>query len=405
MTQKRVLLIIGGGISAYKAPELVRALEKAGIATRVILTAAGASFVTPLTLASLTHDSVHTELFDLTSEAKMGHIELSRSADLVVVAPATADLMAKAAHGLANDLASTALLATDKPVMMVPAMNVRMWQHRAVQRNVDTLRGDGVLFVGPDEGAMACGEYGPGRMAEPGEITRNILAFFEHQFEPAPLNGRHILITAGPTLEAIDPVRFLSNRSSGKQGYAIASALATLGAQVTLVSGPTHLPDPPNVKTIRIESAQEMLSACQQALPANVFISVAAVADWRPSQVGAQKLKLKETKELQPLALIENPDILATMAKVSPDRPSLVIGFAAETHDLLHYAQTKLGKKNCDWIVANDVSGDVMGGSHNAVTLVTKTTQEVWDRASKEEVAKKLADRIASHFARLSDRS
>jgi phosphopantothenoylcysteine decarboxylase / phosphopantothenate---cysteine ligase len=401
MAQKRVLLIIGGGISAYKAPELVRALEKAGIATRVILTAAGSAFVTPLTLASLTHDTVYTELFDLTAEAKMGHIELSRSADLVVVAPATADLMAKAANGLANDLASTALLATDKPVMMVPAMNVRMWQHASVQRNVETLRRDGVLFVGPDEGAMACGEYGPGRMAEPEDITRNILAFFERQAEPLALAGHHILITAGPTVEAIDPVRFLSNRSSGKQGYAIAAALARRGAKVTLVSGPTYLPDPAGVQTIRIESALDMLSACQQALPADVFIGVAAVADWRPADVGTQKLKLKGTKPPQPLALAENPDILATIAKASPNRPSLVIGFAAETQDLLHYAQGKLKTKNCDWIVANDVSGDVMGGSHNAVTLVTHSTQESWDQATKDVIAHKLADRITSYFAQV----
>jgi phosphopantothenoylcysteine decarboxylase / phosphopantothenate---cysteine ligase len=398
MTQKRVLLIVGGGISAYKVPELVRALDKADIATRVILTQAGSAFVTPLTLASLTRDNVHTDLFDLTSEAKMGHIELSRSADLVIVAPATADLMAKAANGLANDLASTALLATDKPVMMVPAMNVRMWQHRAVVRNVEILRRDGVLFVGPDEGAMACGEYGPGRMAEPQDIANSALAYFGQPNASKPLLGRHALITAGPTLEAIDPVRFLSNRSSGKQGYALASALAELGAKVTLVSGPTHLPDPPQVKTIRIESANEMLAACQSALPADVFIGVAAVADWRPQHAGAHKLKLKDGAPLEPLALFENPDILATIAQLGPKRPNLVVGFAAETHDLIAYAKGKLTKKNCDWIIANDVSGDVMGGSHNQITLVTANSQETWDEATKESVAHKLADRIASHL-------
>jgi phosphopantothenoylcysteine decarboxylase / phosphopantothenate---cysteine ligase len=395
MTQKHVLLIVGGGISAYKAPELVRALDKAGIATRVILTQAGSAFVTPLTLASLTRDTVHTDLFDLTSEAKMGHIELSRSADLVVVAPATADLMAKAAHGLANDLASTALLATDKPVMMAPAMNVRMWQHPAVMRNVETLLGDGVLFVGPDVGAMACGEFGPGRMAEPEAIAAAVEAFFEGETAPKPLAGRHCLVTAGPTLEALDPVRFLSNRSSGKQGYAIATALAQLGAQVTLVSGPTALSDPEGVKTIRIESAADMLAACQAALPADVFIGVAAVADWRPAKVGPQKLKLKGTAP-PPLDLLENPDILATIATAGPKRPKLVIGFAAETQDTVGYAKAKLDRKKCDWIVANDVSGEVMGGSHNAVTLVSAEAQETWPHATKEIIAQKLAERIVA---------
>jgi phosphopantothenoylcysteine decarboxylase / phosphopantothenate---cysteine ligase len=399
MTQKRVLLIIGGGISAYKTPEFIRALDKAGIASRVILTAAGSAFVTPLTLASLTHDTVHTELFDLTAEAKMGHIELSRSADLVVVAPATADLMAKTANGLANDLASTALLATDKPVMMAPAMNVRMWQHPAVMRNVATLRDVGVLFVGPDDGAMACGEFGPGRMAEPQAIADAVVAFFQAQAAPRPLTGRHALITAGPTLEAIDPVRFLSNRSSGKQGYAIASALAALGARVTLVSGPTNLPDPAHVQTLRIESAADMLDACQKALPADIFVAVAAVADWRPTNVSGQKLKLKGSTPAPTLTLSENPDILATLAAPGPNRPNLVIGFAAETQDVVGYARAKRQKKGCDWIVANDVSGDVMGGAHNTVTLVTEAGEDSWERASKDRIAAQLAARIAAHFA------
>jgi phosphopantothenoylcysteine decarboxylase / phosphopantothenate---cysteine ligase len=400
MTRKRVLLIVGGGISAYKTPELVRQLDKAGIDTRVILTAAGGEFVSALTLASLTRDTVYTQLFDLTSEAKMGHIELSRSADLVVVAPATADLMAKAANGLANDLASTALLATDKPVMMAPAMNVRMWEHPAVKRNVATLHGDGVIFVGPDDGAMACGEYGPGRMAEPHDIVAAVTRLFTEHAQHKPLAGRHALITAGPTLEAIDPVRFLSNRSSGKQGYAIAQALVELGANVTLVSGPTALAPPTNVSLKSVESAQEMLAACQNALPADIFIGVAAVADWRPQQTGVQKLKLKSGQEAAPLALVENPDILATIAKTGPMRPKLVIGFAAETNDLITYAKAKLAKKNCDWVVANDVSGDVMGGTHNAVALVSADKVENWPRDNKNEIATKLADRIATYFTR-----
>lgn len=398
MTQKRVLLIVGGGISAYKTPELVRQLEKQGINTRVILTAAGGEFVTPLTLASLTRDTVYTQLFDLTSEAKMGHIELSRSADLVVVAPATADLMAKFAHGLANDLASTALLATDKPVLVAPAMNVRMWNSPAVVRNVATLRGDGVCFVGPDDGAMACGEFGPGRMAEPHEIVAAITSYFDRRDTPKPLREKHVLVTAGPTREAIDPVRYLSNHSSGKQGYAIAAALAKQGARVTLVSGPTHIPVPDGVMCLRVESAREMLAACQNALPADVFIAVAAVADWRAADAAHQKLKLKSGTEPAPLFLTENPDILATIAAQGTNRPALVIGFAAETHDVASYATAKLNKKKCDWIVANDVSGDVMGGDHNAVSLVTSTGIEPWPRASKIDVAEKLAHRIVAHF-------
>lgn len=398
MSEKRVLLIIGGGISAYKTPELIRLLDKIGIASRVILTKAGEEFVAPLTLASLTRDQVHTHLFDLTSEAKMGHIELSRSADLVVVAPATADLMAKSANGLANDLASTALLATDKPILMAPAMNVRMWEHPAVTRNVATLIKDGVMFVGPDAGAMACGEFGLGRMAEPEAIAKAISAYFEHASAPKSLAGRHILITAGPTLEAIDPVRFLSNRSSGKQGYAIAQAAAEAGARVTLVSGPTALNDPTGVDTIRVESGEQMLAACEAQLPADAFIAVAAVADWRPAEIATQKLKLKGDKPFSQLPLIENPDILATIAKHATKRPRLVIGFAAETHDLERYAAQKRLAKGCDWIVANDVSGDVMGGQSNAATLIKPEERLDWPRADKQVIAEKLVAQIATNL-------
>jgi phosphopantothenoylcysteine decarboxylase / phosphopantothenate---cysteine ligase len=394
MTQKRVLLIVGGGISAYKVPELVRALDNKGIGARVILTAAGAEFVTPLTLASLTRDTVYTHLFDLTAEAKMGHIELSRSADLVVVAPATADLMAKAAHGLANDLASTALLATDKPVMLVPAMNVRMWESHAVQRNLAQLLDDGKLVVGPNEGPMACGEFGLGRMAEPSEIAAAVEAFFNASQVAKPLAGKHAIVTAGPTREAIDPVRFLSNHSSGKQGYAIAGALVQAGADVTLVSGPTSLDVPKGVIIKKVESAQEMLAACQAALPADIFIGVAAVADWRALETAPQKLKLKASGKPHSLHLVENPDILATIAQSTQNRPELVIGFAAETQDLAAFGQAKLAKKGCDWIIANDVSGDVMGGDHNAVTLITKSTSETWARASKAEIARQLVAKI-----------
>ena len=399
MTQKRVLLIIGGGIAAYKTPELIRQLDKAGIAVRVILTGAGAQFVTPLTLASITRDIVHTQLFDLTNEAQMGHIELSRSADLLVVAPATADLMAKMAHGLANDLASTALLATDKPVMMAPAMNVRMWEQPAVARNVDTLRGDGVIFIGPDEGAMACGEFGVGRMAEPGAIVDAILAQLQGGDIGKGLAGRHILITAGPTLEAIDPVRYLSNRSSGKQGYAIALACIALGARVTLVSGPTSLDPPRGVDVVKVESARDMLAASQAALPCDAFIGVAAVADWRPSTTSDRKMKRVDKGTIGKIDLTENPDILASIAKAGPARPVLVIGFAAETHDLEAYSQAKRLKKNCDWIVANDVSGDVMGGDFNEALLVTANGSERWARTSKASIAAILASKIQGYFS------
>ena len=394
MGDKRILLIVGGGIAAYKTLELARLARKAGLGVRPILTRAGAQFVTPLSLSSLCESQVHSDLFSLTDEAAMGHIELSRSADLVVVAPATADLMAKAAHGLADDLASTTLLATDKPVLMAPAMNVRMWEHPATRRNLATLKADGIRFVGPDAGAMACGEFGEGRMAEPAAILEAILDALGGRPE-GPLTGRRALVTAGPTAEPLDPVRVLTNRSSGKQGYAIAGALAQLGAEVTLVSGPTALPAPPGVRRVWVETAQEMLSACEAALPADVAVCVAAVADWRPDEVFG--VKLKKTREGPPVVrLVENPDILATLSRQGPRRPRIVVGFAAETNDLLPNAQAKLARKGCDWIVANDVAADaIMGGDDNQVFLVTAGGVEPWPKASKTEVADQLAARIA----------
>ncbi|MDG2521471.1 bifunctional phosphopantothenoylcysteine decarboxylase/phosphopantothenate--cysteine ligase CoaBC [Caulobacter segnis] len=392
MSEKRVLLIVGGGIAAYKALELTRLLRKAGVAVRPILTKAGAEFVTPLSLSALAEDKVYSELFSLTDEAEMGHIELSRSADLIVVAPATADLMAKAATGRADDLASTTLLATDTPILMAPAMNVRMWEHPATKRNLAQLKADGVAFVGPDEGAMACGEYGEGRLAEPLVIFEAVMGMLSGG---RPLAGKRALVTAGPTVEAIDPVRLLTNRSSGKQGYAIARSLAQLGAEVTLVSGPTGLPAPAGVKRVDVESARDMLAACQSALPADVAVFVAAVADWRPDE--AFGIKLKKGKDGPPaLHLVENPDILATLAASGPQRPTLVVGFAAETNDVEDHARAKLARKGCDWIIANDVSQPgVMGGEENAVLLISKTDTERWERASKDAVARQIADRIA----------
>ncbi|MBL8556487.1 MAG: bifunctional phosphopantothenoylcysteine decarboxylase/phosphopantothenate--cysteine ligase CoaBC [Phenylobacterium sp.] len=396
MSGKRVLLIVGGGIAAYKALELTRLLRKAGVGVRPILTKAGAEFVTPLSLSALAEDKAYTELFSLTDEAEMGHIELSRSADLVVVAPATADLMAKAANGLAGDLASTTLLATDKPVLMAPAMNVRMWEHAATRRNLAQLKADGVLFVGPDEGAMACGEYGSGRMAEPPAIFEAIMAALAGG---RPLAGRRAIVTAGPTAEALDPVRVITNRSSGKQGYAIAAALAKLGAEVTLVSGPTALPAPPAVRRVDVESAREMLAACEAALPADIAVCVAAVADWRPSEVSPQKLKKgKDAFLAAGMTFIENPDILAKLSGHA-QRPRLVIGFAAETENVEEHARNKLKRKNCDWIVANDVSiQGTMGGDENAVSIVLRRGIERWDRMPKGEVGRRLAARIAEEF-------
>ena len=399
MDGKRILLIVGGGIAAYKSLELIRLLAKDGIASRVILTKAGAEFVTPLSLGSLSGDKVYQELFSLTDEAEMGHIELSRSADLVVVAPATADLMAKAANGLANDLASTTLLATDKPVLMVPAMNVRMWEHAATKRNVAQLVADGVHVMTPDVGPMACGEFGPGRLPEPERIAAEIRKLLFAPSGIGPLSGFRAVVTAGPTREPLDPVRFISNHSSGKQGYAIADALARLGADVRLVTGPTQLPIPDGVTGVKIETAVEMQDAVKANLPADIFVSVAAVADWRPATRAQTKLKLKgSAEEKVALQLIENPDILKSIGLKKKDRPRLVVGFAAETNDVEKNAKAKLTKKGCDWVVANDVSGDVMGGADNEILLVTKAGTERWPRMSKAEVAMKLAERIAENF-------
>ncbi|MBX9746825.1 MAG: bifunctional phosphopantothenoylcysteine decarboxylase/phosphopantothenate--cysteine ligase CoaBC [Hyphomonadaceae bacterium] len=394
MSDKRVLLIIGGGIAAYKSLELIRLLAKAGIKSRAILTKSGAEFVTPLSVGSLTQDKVYQDLFNLTDENEMGHIELSRSADLIVVAPATADLIAKAAHGLASDLASTTLLATDTPVLMAPAMNVRMWQHAATQRNIARLLADGIHFIGPDEGDMACGEYGPGRMSEPAAI----LAAIKTLVADGPLKGKRALVTAGPTQEAIDPVRFISNRSSGKQGYAIAAALAELGADVTLVSGPTNLPAPLGVHRVSVETANEMLQASEAALPLDIAVMVAAVADWRPAQAADEKIK-KDKDGIPAISLVENPDILATLSKPGKKRPKLIVGFAAETDHVEEHARAKIAKKGCDWIVANDVSGDVMGGDNNQVLLITKDGSETWPQMAKDAVARKLAERIGAELA------
>ena len=399
---KRVLLIVGGGVAAYKALELVRLLRKADVAVRPILTRAGSHFVTPLSLSALAEDKVYQDLFSLTDEAEMGHIELSRSADLIVVAPATADLMAKAACGLCDDLASTSLLATDTPVLMAPAMNVRMWEHPATQANLKTLKTRGVRFVGPGEGAMACGEFGLGRLAEPAEIFAAAMAQLTTGGAPAPLRGKHVLITAGPTVEPIDPVRVLTNRSSGKQGYAVAEALAALGAEVTLVSGPTALAAPLGVTRVQVETARQMLAACEAALPADAAVCVAAVADWRPAETDDGKAK-KGARGLS-LELAENPDILAALSRPGSNRPALVVGFAAETNpddaELEELARAKRLRKGCDWIVANDVSQDgVMGGDHNAVLFVTAEGTERWELASKVEIARALAARIEAALA------
>jgi phosphopantothenoylcysteine decarboxylase/phosphopantothenate--cysteine ligase len=396
MHSKSILLIIGGGIAAYKSLDLVRRLSERGIASKAILTRAGAEFVTPLSVSALTGNKVFQDLFSLTDESEMGHIELSRSADLVVVAPATADLMGKLAAGLASDLASTALLATDKKILMAPAMNVRMWESQAVQRNLATLRRDGVLFVGPNDGEMACGEFGPGRMAEPSEIVAAVERALGAE---GPLAGMRALVTAGPTREPVDPVRFLANQSSGKQGYAIAGALARAGAETVLVSGPVALPPPEGVKLQRVTTAREMLAACEAALPADVLVMAAAVADWRPDIAANSKIKKSTAKfaneRVVPLIkLVENPDILATIAQ-HVLRPRLVIGFAAETDEVVENAIAKRARKGADWIIANDVSGDVMGGDRNRVHLVSAGGVEDWPEMTKTDVGARLAERIA----------
>ncbi len=398
MSEQRVLLIVGGGIAAYKALELARLLRKQDIAVRPILTRSGAQFVTPLSLAALCEDKVYSELFSLTDESEMGHIELSRSADLIVVAPATADLMAKAALGQADDLASTTLLATDTPILMAPAMNVRMWNHPATQANLKILKARGVAMVGPDEGAMACGEFGEGRLAEPPVIAAAVQTALR-RWRKGVLSDKHILVTAGPTREPIDPVRYISNHSSGKQGYAIAEALADLGAQVTLVSGPTGLPTPINVKRVEVETARQMQVACEAALPADAAVLVAAVADWRPASEADRKIK-KGAAGPEPIALTENPDILAGLSQPGPRRPKLVVGFAAETNDLDANAQAKLARKGCDWILANDVAKPgVFGGDDNEVRLVTAQGIEPWGASSKTVLARRLAEKIAETLA------
>jgi len=396
---RRVLLIVSGGIAAYKALELVRLMRKAGLQVTSVLTQAGARFVTPLSLQALTGNRVFTDLWSLTDESEMGHIELSRSADLIVVAPASADILARHATGIADDLATTLLLATDKPVLMAPAMNVRMWRHQATVANMTTLRARGIGFVGPEEGEMACHEVGPGRLAEPAVIMTAITGFFEAPAS-APLAGRHVLVTAGPTHEPIDAVRYLANRSSGRQGFAIASALVKLGARVTLVSGPVSLPDPPGVTARRVETAGEMLEACRQALPADAAVCAAAVADWRMASPVVQKLKKSAGPPL--LDLVPNPDILALLAAPGPARPALVVGFAAETDRLRERAAAKRVAKTCDWIVANDVStgSGIMGGRHNQVIIFDAQGEEAWPAMPKEDVATRLADRIAAALHR-----
>ena len=394
---KRILLIVSGGIAAYKSLELVRRIREAGGSVRAILTESGAQFVTPMSLGALTGDTVYQDMFSLTDEADMGHIRLSRDADLLVVVPATADIMAKMANGLASDLATTALLATDKPVMIAPAMNVRMWDHPATQTNLKTLKARGVHVIGPGKGDMACGEFGMGRMAEPAEILKAISGFF---LAGDRLKGRRALVTSGPTHEAIDPVRYIANRSSGKQGHAIAAALATMGAETTLVSGPTQLSQPAGVRVIEIQSARDMLAACEESLPADVAVCAAAVADWRVADEAGQKIKKSTGEPPPPLTLTENPDILKTLASMGNRRPGLLVGFAAETENVVENAKRKLQTKECDWIVANDVSSGTgtFGGDDNTVHLVSTDGAEDWPRASKPEVARRLAARIADRL-------
>ncbi len=421
MTQKRILLIVGGGIAAYKSLELVRLLKRQHISVRAVMTKSAHEFVTPLSMGVMTGDHIYGDMFDLNEEREIGHIQLSRQADLVVICPTTANLLAKMAAGIADDLATTILLATDKPVFVVPAMNVRMWNHKATQRNLAQLKADGITIMDPDEGSMACGEYGPGRLPEPPMIAERICAMLGADFDPAlttgrapqpatlasqpdfidenhrPLYGKRVLVTAGPTYEAIDPVRYIANRSSGRQGFAIAQAAAEMGADVTLIAGPVHLVTPPGVIRIDVESAREMLAEVDKALPADVAIMVAAVADWRAADVPEQKIK-KDGNAIAPLALSENPDILATLSK-HENRPKLLIGFAAETEKIIEHATTKLAKKGCDWIVANDVSGDVMGGANNAFHIVTKDGVESWPEATKDAIARKLMEKVADVVA------
>ncbi len=414
LEQRRILLIIGGGIAAYKCLDLIRRLGERGSRIRVILTRAGAEFVTPLSISAVSGDKIYSDLFSRTDEAEMGHIRLSREADLVVVAPATADLIAKMASGLADDLASTTLLATDKPVMIVPSMNVRMWRHPATRRNVATLEADGILRVGPDKGDLACGEEGEGRLSEVADIVAAIDRFFDARgiseesgkgsggtvtALPA-LSRKTALVTAGPTFEAIDPVRYIANRSSGKQGFAIAAELAALGAKTTLISGPVQLADPEGVEVVRVESAAQMLAACEQALPVDIAVCVAAVADWRVAEEAAQKIKKSDVGAPE-IKLTETEDILRRLSSAGDNRPALVIGFAAETENVAGAARAKRKSKGCDWILANDVSAasGVLGGDFNTVELITPSGAEAWPKATKHEIAERLARRVATHFA------
>lgn len=403
-TGKNILLIISGGIAAYKVLEVIRRLRDRDINIRAILTKGGAEFVTPLSVAALTENKVYQDLFSLTDEAEMGHIRLSREADLVLVAPASADILAKMATGQAGDLATTALLATNKPVMVVPAMNVEMWNHAATQANIATLEGRGVMRVGPAAGDLACGETGSGRLAEPAEIIAAVADFLEGQPVSKPLSGKKAVVTSGPTYEPIDPVRYIANRSSGKQGHAIAAALAAAGADVTLVSGPVSLPDPMGVKVVRIETARQMLDAVLAALPADIAVCAAAVADWRVAEEAGQKLKKDGSGVIADLKLSENPDILATLSQKGPKRPQLVVGFAAETENVIEHARAKRARKGCDWILANDVAPGTgtFGGDQNEIFLISgadATSDETWPRQGKNGVARALAERIIQHFA------
>jgi len=416
MNEKRILLIVTGGIAAYKSLELVRLLKRQGISVRAVMTQSATEFVTPLSMSVMTEDQVYGHMFDLKEEREIGHIQLSRQADLIVICPATANILAKMAAGISDDLATTILLATDKPVLAVPAMNVRMWNHPATQRNLAQLRADGVHIMDPDAGAMACGEFGPGRLPEPPAIAEQICAMLGHDLDAMltsgrspttvpsgvplarPLSGQRILVTAGPTHEAIDPVRYIANRSSGRQGFAIAAAAAALGADVTLIAGPVHLATPPGVARIDVETAIDMQAAVEKALPVDAAIMVAAVADWRAAQAPEQKIK-KDGGNIPALNLTENPDILASLAK-HPNRPKLLIGFAAETEKIVEHAQAKLAKKGCDWIVANDVSGDVMGGANNAVHIVTKDGVDSWPESAKDVIARKLMEKVADALAK-----
>ena len=396
MDAKHILLVITGGIAAVKAPELIRSLSQHGYKITPVLTRVAEKFVTPLSIAALARSRVYTDLFDLKDESEMGHIELSRLADLILVAPATANVMAKMAHGISDDLASTILLATDTSVMIAPSMNVRMWDHPSTQRNLNLLADDGVKLVGPNVGEMACGEYGLGRMAE----VTDIVSAVEQFFQSGPLLGKHLLVTSGPTHEPIDPIRYISNRSSGTQGRAIAAALRDLGAQVSFVTGPTNLATPFGVKTYQVETAKEMLDAVQKLLPVDGAVFAAAVADWRVDGVRDQKIKKQTSGALPQLKFLENPDILATVSKHA-QRPKLVVGFAAETNDVIENASRKLSSKGCDWIVANDVSrsSGIIGGQNNTVTVLDRGGAEAWEEMSKTEVAFRLAERIAGALA------